>query len=93
MDRIEAGGQRRQHVVVDAVADIGDVAGDGAGLRDDALKERRVGLGHVPARGRADEVGLEIERTDEVFAGGAGVARDPDAIAWRAQASVGNASG
>ncbi len=43
-------------VVVDAVADVGDLAGGEAALRDDPLEELRRGLLDPPALGRADQV-------------------------------------
>ena len=49
-----AGGQ---DVIVEAVADVGDLGGGNAGHFDDAFKECRGGLFHAPARGRGDEVG------------------------------------
>jgi hypothetical protein len=80
VDRLQPRSQRRQHVIVDAVADIGDPFGPTARLREDTAKECRIGLGDMPARRRADEIRLEFERADEGFGLGAGVARYTDLV-------------
>src|SRR5829696_207103 len=56
MDGDHAGRERRHDVVVDAVADICDLARLGAGLHDDPLEESGSGLLDSPPDGRADEV-------------------------------------
>jgi len=52
----------REHVVVDAVADVGDTARDRLELGCDPVEERRIGL-RDPSRGRrgdpVDREGLE----------------------------------
>src|SRR5215210_960602 len=56
VDGHHPGRQRRHDVVVDAVADVCDLARIDAGLGHDSLEEPGRGLLDAPADGRADEV-------------------------------------
>src|SRR4051812_27946061 len=56
VNRDHAGREGGRHVVVDAVADVGDLARGPSRRGGDALEERGRGLLHPPALGRRDEV-------------------------------------
>ena len=68
-------GEGRLDVVVDPVADIGDLLSRDAALGDDPLEERGRGFLDSPARRRADEIDVVAEqvlRIRERVADGAG---------------------
>src|SRR3954452_20477769 len=58
----EAGRERGPHVVVDAVANVGDLGRLVPDLVQDPREELRPRLGDAPARGRADDVDAVAEQ-------------------------------
>ena len=74
-----------EDVVVDAVADVGDLARRQAQLGDDAGEERRVGLRDAPVGRGRDEVAVGDEVGQRGLGAGGLVAREPDPHARRAQ--------
>src|SRR5581483_1227340 len=74
----------RQHVVVEAVADIGDVCRRRTGAPGDLHEEPGCRLLDTEPRGGGDEVDVEVHRGDRCFGFDRLVAGDPNSVAVRA---------
>ena len=77
----QAGLARRQDVVLDAVADVGDLGCLEAGALDDRLEEGRVRLLGAEVVGSGDEVSGQVQLADELAGPRGLVARDADDVA------------
>src|SRR5690349_1734980 len=60
-DGVEPRRERRQHVVVDAVADVEDLARGDTGFTNHSGEESGIGLLDAPAHGGADEIDVPTE--------------------------------
>ena len=78
--RDHPGGKRRADVVVQPVADVGDLAGRAPALGDDPVEERRGRLLDSPAGRGADEVGRQAQRPEQALGPCRLVTRDPRAV-------------
>lgn len=74
------GGGGRDHVVVEAVAHVGDPLGRHAGLLDDAFEEARRGLLDAPVPGGGGDIDGEAQRGEQLGGRGRVVGGDPEQV-------------